>query len=27
MYLLSIIALFGCEFNAQLDRSRQPGRP
>jgi membrane protein len=27
MYLLSIIALFGCEFNAQLDRSRQLGRP
>jgi membrane protein len=23
MYLLSIIALFGCEFNAQLDRSRR----
>ena len=27
MYLLSIIALFGCEFNAQLDRSRRPSRP
>jgi membrane protein len=22
MYLLAIIALFGCEFNAQLDRAR-----
>ena len=27
MYLLSIIALFGCEFNAELDRSRQPVAP
>jgi membrane protein len=27
MYLLSIIALFGCELNAQLDRSRQSGMP
>jgi membrane protein len=24
MYLLSIIALFGCEINAQLDRHRNP---
>jgi hypothetical protein len=24
MYLLSIIALIGCEVNAQLDRARTP---